>query len=170
MALFTDGGPASIIDLKRYDSFAEDLARDAGIDLEAKLAGGAEEVGQGIFEFLLFRSSPQGSASNLLLSLPPGESRRQKLGLSDVVVTAALVRWHALRSLLGLYRDAYGSDVTDRYRLKCDQYEVLAREAADYVFTTGIGLARNPVPKAPVPAIAQIDPAALRADYAVRVT
>ncbi len=170
MALFTDGGPASISDIKRYDSSAEELARDAGIDLDAKLAAGAEEIGQDIFEFLLFRSSPQGAVANLLLSLPPGQASRQRLGLSDVVVTASLIRWHALQSLIGLYRDAYGSDVTDRYRLKWEQYEILAREAAEYAFTTGIGLSRNPVPKAPVANIAQIDATASRSDYVVRVT
>lgn len=170
MALFTDGGPATIEDLKRYDSSAEDLARDTGIDLDAKLAVAAEEVGQQIFRFLLFQTTPKGFGANLLLNLPPAEAARQRLGLTDVVVTPSLRRWHALASLVGLYRDAYSSEVTDRFRLKWVEYDQLAKDAADYTFTTGIGLASNPVPKAPMPTVTQFSALTDRVDSAVRIT
>ena len=66
MMLFTDGSPASIDDLRRYDSSAESLAHDAGINLDAKLSVAAEEVGQEIFSFLLFHTgvSTDGNPEN----------------------------------------------------------------------------------------------------------
>ncbi len=168
MTLFTDGSPASIDDLKRYDSSAESLAHDAGINLDAKLSVAAEEVGQSIFGFLLLQSTPNGAGS--LRYGAPGETGRQKIGLGDVMVTPALRRWHSLKTLAGLYRDAYCSDVTDRFRLKWEEYERLAKEAEDYSFTTGIGLSKSPVPKAPVPVVTETSEAGDRTDYSVRVT
>lgn len=170
MALFTDGGVASIDDLRRYDSSAADLAHDAGINLDSKTSVAAEEVGQQIFSFLLFQSTPLYSGANLFLNIPPGEAMRQRLGLSDVVVTAAVRRWTALKALAGLYRDAYASDVTDRFRLKWEEYERLAHEAEDYAFTTGIGLVRNPVPKAALPLVSQTSQATKRTDFTIQIT
>jgi hypothetical protein len=170
MTLFTDGSPASIDDLRRYDSSAESLAHDAGINLDAKLSVAAEEVGQDVFSFLLFQSSPNGSGGSLFQNSVPGEATRQKIGLSDVMVTPALRRWHALRTLAGLYRDAYCSDVTDRFRLKWEEYEKLAKDASDYSFTTGIGLSRSPVPKAPVAVVTETSATVDRTDYSVRLT
>ena len=170
MSLFTDGPAASIDDLRRYDSSATDLSHEAGIDLDAKLSVAAEEVGQEIFSFLLLHSTPGYSDANLFLSGGTGESIRRRLGLSDVVVTPAVRRWTALKALAGLYRDAYASDVTDRFRLKWEEYDNLAQEAQDYTFTTGIGLARNPVPKAPVGVVTQTSQATERTDCSIRIT
>lgn len=167
MALFTDGPAATVDDLRRYDSSAGSLAHDAGINLDDKLAVAAEEVGQAIFYFLLSHSTP---AFNGILTGPPGEARRQRLGLSDVMVTPAVRRWTSLKALAGLYRDAYQSDVTDRYRKKWDEFEQLAREAEDFVFGTGVGLSLNAVPKAPVPRIDQVTGTATGTDCVVRAT
>lgn len=169
MTLFTDGSPASIDDLRRYDSSAESLAHDAGINLDSKLSVAAEEVGQEIFTFLLFQSAPNASGGSLQYSAP-GEAGRQRIGLGDVMVTPALRRWHALKTLAGLYRDAYCSDVTDRFRLKWEEYEKLAKDASDYSFTTGIGLSRSPVPKAPVPTVTEASATEDRTDFSIRVT
>ncbi len=54
--------------------------------------------------------------------------------------------------------------------MKWEQYENLAKEAAEFVFATGIGLTRTPIPKAPLAIVAEVDPTALRADYSVQVT
>lgn len=169
MALFTDGSPASIDDLRRYDNATDDVARDANIDLDSKLAEAAEEVGQEIFRFLLFRSTPQALIGSVLVNGAPGEAIRQRLGLSDVVVSTAIRRWHALRSLAGMYRDAYGSDVSDRYLKKWQALETRAREAEEYAFGTGIGLTRNPVPKCPAPMFTQTSDENQRNDYSVRI-
>jgi hypothetical protein len=168
MALFTDGPAASIADLCRYDSSAEDLAHDAGINLDAKLSVAAEEVGQEIFSFLLFQSTSAGGGFSF--NSAPGEATRRRIGLGDVVITQPVRRWTALKALSGLYRDAYASDVTDRFRLKWEEYEKLAEEAQDFTLTTGIGLARNPVPKAPVAVVTQPSQTTERTDCSVRVT
>jgi hypothetical protein len=170
MALFTDGPPASIDDLRRYDSSAESLAHDAGINLDDKLSVAAEEVGQAIFSFLLFHSTPCYPGTGLSLNVPPGEARRQRLGLSDVMVTPAVRRWTSLKALSCLYRDAYESDVTDRYRVKREEFEKLATDAEDYTFTTGVGLSLSPAPKAPVPTVTQASQTETGADSSVRVT
>jgi hypothetical protein len=158
MALFTDGGPASIDDMKRYDSACEDLARDAGIDLDAKLSVAAEEIGQEILNFLLFQGGPGNRAGRL------------SKGLADVVVTPAVRRWHAVRALAALYRDGYSSDVNDRFRAKWQEYERLSKESAEQAFTAGIGLSMAPVPKALMPAIAQADGSNGRTYCSVAVT
>lgn len=157
MALFTDGPPATIDDLRRYDSSTDEVARDSRIDLDAKLSVAAEEIGEEILDFLLFQGTPQTEAA------------RQRIGLSDVVVTASLKRWHAMRALADLYRDAYGADVSDRFRKKWEDYEKLAEETAEYVFTTGIGLARDPVEQAPLAVVAQADETSSRADFTIQI-
>jgi hypothetical protein len=170
MALFTDGPPASIDDLRRYDSSAESLAYDAGINLDDKLTVAAEEVGQSIFGFLLFHSTPCYPGIGLSLNVVPGEARRQRLGLSDVIVTPAVRRWTSLKALSCLYRDAYESDVTDRYRVKWEEFERLASAAEDFTFTTGVGLSLSPVPKAPVSTVTQASQTETGVDCAIRVT
>ena len=85
-------------------------------------------------------------------------------------VQRPLRRWHAMRTLAGLYRDVYCSDVNDRYRLKWESYEALARRAAEYAFSTGIGICKKPVPKAPSALVVQSDGAVTRIDCAVYIT
>ena len=75
-----------------------------------------------------------------------------------------------MRALAGLYRDAYSSDVTNRYAQKWAEYEKLSNHAADYCFTTGIGLSRNPVPQAPVAVVTQAGQAAERIACAIYLT
>jgi hypothetical protein len=157
MALFTDAGPASIEDMTRYDSACEQLAHEAAINLDNKLAVAADEVGQEILGFLL----SQGGAENR------GERMRRQLG--DVVVTPQVRRWHATRALAGLYRDAYSSEVTDRYRMKWKEYEKLANEAQEHAFTSGIGLVHSPIPKAPFAVIAATGGAVSRTLRSVRI-
>ncbi len=157
MALFSDGGPAVMADLRRYESSAESVARDEQIDLDAKLAVAAEEVGMETFSFLLMSATPLT------------ETARRQTGLADVVVTEPMRRWHAVRTLAGLYRDAFGSSVNDRYRRKWEEYEKLAKDAAEYCFTTGIGLSRVPVPKAPLPLVAETAIVPDRADRTIRI-
>ncbi|MBS1873031.1 MAG: hypothetical protein JSU00_07440 [Acidobacteria bacterium] len=170
MSLFTDGPPATIDDLRRYDSAADSLSRDAGVDLDAKLSVAAEEVGQELFTFLLFLCPAQGSAASPYSNTPPAEEARRRIGLADVVVSEPLRRWHAMRALAGLYRDLYCSDVTDRYKNKWDSYEILAKQTAEYTFSTGIGICRNPVPKAPVALVSQTSQTAARVDCSIYLT
>jgi hypothetical protein len=158
MALFTDGSPAEIHDLRRFDNACEEVAKDAGIDLEQKLEVAAEEVGQEIFGFLLFQGIHDSRAA------------RHARGLEDVVVTAPVRRWHIARTLAALYRDAANNEVNDRYGKKWAEYERIAHEASEHAFAAGIGLARTPVPRAPIAAFAQTGASDERAERKVQVT
>lgn len=157
MALFTDGSPAEIQDLRRLDSACEEVARDAGIDLHHKLEAAAEELGQEIFGFLLFQGVHHSRAA------------RHQRGLGDVVVTAPVRRWHVARTLAALYRDASDNEVNDRYRRKWAEYERIAHEAAQHAFAAGIGLTRTPVPRAPMAEVARTGSDDERAERIVRI-
>jgi hypothetical protein len=159
MALFTDGVPADIAYLRTYDSAIDQVASDEGIDLDAKLAIAAEEIGEEIFSFLLL----QGPADT------NGPGRRQ-IGLSDVVVSQPLRRWHALATLAAFYRDAYNSELNDRYAGRWKTYTQLAKEAGERTFDIGIGIVSQPTPKANPPQVVQTSDPVLRADYWLQVT
>ena len=158
MALFTDGSPAEIQDLRRFDSACEEVARDARIDLAEKLETAAEEMGQEIFGFLLFQGVQDGRAA------------RHRRGLTDVVVTAPVRRWHVARTLAALYRDASDTAVNDRYRRKWTEFERIARDAAEHAFAAGIGLARTPVARAPFPEVARTGLQDERVERTLRIT
>src|ERR1044072_4136716 len=95
MALFTDGPAATIEDLAAQDSQLLTLANAEGIDLTVKLGLAHEAVGLELEELL-----------------SAGSSYR----LGQVVVTPAVRLWHTHRTLELVYRDAYHSQLNDRYR------------------------------------------------------
>jgi hypothetical protein len=158
MALFTDGAPADIAYLRAQESNIEHVAATESIDLDVKLAITAEQVGQEILEFLLLQGPPAGQA------------RRYEIGVSDVVVTPAVRRWHALETIAAVYRDAYNSQLNDRYGGKWKAFRNEAREARDRAFEIGIGLVSRPVAKAPAPAVINVSPVESRRDLWLRIT
>lgn len=155
--LFTDGTPASVEDLRRFDNSCEELAKDSNVSLEDKLHDAAEEVGQEILSFLLFQGAPDN------------QTARQRTGLKDVVVTNTVRRWHAVRTLAGLYRDACGTEITQRFEKKWKEFERMAKDAAERAFTTGIGLAQTPVPQAPVASVVQTGSPSLRTSRTIQI-
>ncbi len=173
MALFTDGAPADIAYLRTYDSTIDQVASDEGIDLDVKLAVAAEEIGEEIFAFLLLQGPPDTSRGNWggMPSMVTGQSRRRQMGLSDVVVTTPVRRWHALATLAAVYRDAYNSQLNDRYAGRWNTYEQLAKEAGERAFEIGIGIVSLPTAKANPPQVipTTTDPV-VRADYWVQAT
>jgi hypothetical protein len=130
MALFTDGKVASIEDLKDYESAVLQTAALEGIDLTAKLKLAQREIGFEISTFL----SRHGYSS-------PGDITR-------VMVTDSLHHWLCLRTLELFYRDAYNSQVNDRYQGKWKEFGQLSRRAADTALDLGIGMVGVPVEKA----------------------
>ena len=151
MPLFTDGPPAGTDYLRSYESNILEVAQNEGIDLDAKLALASEEVGAAIVSFIASHS-----ASRLVPNFD---------WLATVVVTPPLRRWHALRALELVFRDAYGSQLNDRYRHKKREYAAAARRAADDYFERGVGIVRHPVRRAGLP-IASAASAAAAAYYA----
>src|SRR5205807_1086340 len=116
-----------------YESSILDVAHTESIDLDAKLSLAAGEAGDKILRFLLQYVRRED------------EIPRRMLGVSDVVVTTPLRRWHAFQTLQNVYRDAYGSQENARYLEKMRAYGQAALTAADEYFETGVGLVYRPV-------------------------
>jgi hypothetical protein len=143
MALFTDGPASTIEDLTAQDSQLLDVAQAEGIDLTRKLALAQEEAGLEI--------------EGLLERLRPGEPALwgpSTTGLENVVVTPALKAWHTFRTLEAVYRDAYHSQLNDRYAAKRDEFRDLAKWAYEKLVQGGIGIATDPAPQAVTPVVA----------------
>jgi hypothetical protein len=146
MALFDDGCTSSVEDLSGHDTQLLDVANIEGIDVTRKLALAQDEIGIEL-EGLLARTG------------------RPSAG--QVVVTPALKLWHAFRTLELVYRDAYSSQLNDRYAGKRDEYHELAGWARGKLVESGIGIASDPIPQAAQPILAAATGALPNAVYYV---
>jgi hypothetical protein len=142
MALLIDGPISSIEDLHGYDTQLLDMANTEGIDVTRKLALAQEEVEIEV-RLLLERMSTLGQ--------PYGPA-----DIRPVVVTAPLQAWHAYRALEMVYRDAFQSQLNDRYAAKRDQYREMAQWAYERVVQSGLGMTADPLRRAPVPAVSAV--------------
>lgn len=156
MALFTDGPVSSIEDLTAQDSQLLDVASTEGIDVTRKLALAQEDVGVELTVLL-----SKLSFADQAFWLPP------QLNLGAVVVTPALKRWHTYAALELVYRDAYNSQLNDRYAGKRDQYHQMGQWACEKLVQTGVGLVSQPVPQAATPQVTAIPGALADATYFV---
>lgn len=147
MALLTDGNPNDTEALRVYEAAILDVAKVEAIDLDAKLCLATVEISQDVLDVLLGHTRAQYS-----LTSPVGGDRR-KIGVSDVVVSPQMKRWHALHALAVVYRDAYNNQLNDRYKNKWDEYRELARGARERTLEYGIGLVAAPVPRAGTPVL-----------------
>src|SRR4030095_8759694 len=135
MALFTDGTISTTEDLRNYETSVLDVAHTEGIDLQAKLELAKREVRVELTSFLLNRSFALGPSREL----------------TNVIVTEPLVQWHSVHSLALTYRDAYNSQLNDRYRGKGKEYASASRRAMDLLFGVGVGISYDPAQKASAP-------------------
>jgi hypothetical protein len=136
MAVLTDGSPNKALDLQVYETSILDVAATEKIDLDAKLGLALEEISEDVLNVLLDHTRD-----------PQSNSRRNR-GVSDVVVTSPMKRWHALHTLSAVYRDAFSNQLNDRYAAKLKEYRELSRQARVKTLEYGIGLVMSPVPKA----------------------
>jgi|SRR5581483_5233549 len=156
MALFTDGLISTIEDLVAHDSAALDVAGTEGIDLTNKLDLAQDEIGV-----------------ELLALLPRSSSYDQqfygsaKTALEFLVITQPVKLWHVFQTLTAFYRDAYNSQLNDRYRGKWLEYKELVKWAARKVVETGVGMVWDPVPQAKTPQLSAILSAQPAATYYV---
>lgn len=159
MALFTDGSPATIETLRRYESSVLDVAAAEGIDLDDKRSLAAEELGDELLGLLLLQNGgdPRGAV-------------RWRIGLSDIVVTPALRRWHAARTLSLVFRDAYHNQLNDRYQAKWTEYQMVERTARLETLAVGLGMVANPVSKASGPNLGTAAGSQPAATYVAQVT
>jgi hypothetical protein len=131
MALFTDGPISSIDDLQGHDTQILEVANVEGIDVTRKLALAQEEVSVEL--------------TALLQKVAYGN------GIERVVVTSPLRLWHTYRALEMVYRDAYHSQLNDRYAGRRDEYHEMAKWARDKAIQNGVGMAADPIPQAATP-------------------
>ncbi|MGH9664596.1 MAG: hypothetical protein ACRD9L_09260 [Bryobacteraceae bacterium] len=157
MALFTDGNPNSIDDLRAYETSIVSVAGVEGIGLDSKLTLAADDIGAQILAFLLreWPRDPQATVGYFGYTFATSGGRR-KLGLSTVAVTPPLKRWHALETLALVYRDAYNNQLNDRYRGKWQEYAKLAHAASVRYFQDGTGLVLKAIPKAAAPSLSSL--------------
>jgi hypothetical protein len=147
MALLTDGNPNDSEALRVYEASILDVANVETIDLNAKLYLATEEISEDVLDVLLDHARTLNA-----LTSPVSDDRRQ-IGVSDVVVSTQMKRWHALHTLEVVYRDAYNNQLNDRYKNKWQEYRELARGAKERTLEFGIGLAAAPVPRAGTPVL-----------------
>jgi len=141
--LLTDGCPNTTEDLRVYESAILDVSSEETINLDTKLRLATEEISEIVLNILLDNTSIARG----------GDMTRRALGVSDVVVTRQLKRWHALYTLAIFYRDAYNNQLNDRYLAKWNEYVLLARGARDSTLQYGIGLVTTPIPEAGTPVL-----------------
>lgn len=141
--LLTDGCPNTPEDLRAYESSILDVSHEEGINLDTKLKLATEEISEIVINILLDHSNVATG----------GDVTRRALGVSDVVVTRQMKRWHALYTLAIFYRDAYNNQLNDRYLGKWNEYLLLARQAKETTTQYGIGLVNTPIPQAGTPVV-----------------
>jgi hypothetical protein len=139
MALFVDGPSSTIDDLAEQDAGMLAVAKTTGINVISKLRLAQEEIGT---ELDLWLIKPRPT-----LELLWGPVLR----VEQVVVTRPLKRWETMHALELMYRDAYFSDLVDRYRPKWQEYALLARSASESYIASGLGLVADPVQRAQPP-------------------
>jgi hypothetical protein len=163
--LLTDGDPNTTEDLRVYESAILDVANAEQIDLAAKLGLATEEVSQEVLDMLLDHTR----ALDPQFGSPQWNMRRQ-IGVSDVVVTRQIKRWHAAHTLEVVYRDAFNNQLNDRYQAKFNEYRKVAQDAKTHTIRYGIGLAIVPLPKAPAPVVSFASVQQAAATYFIQVT
>jgi hypothetical protein len=136
MALFVDGPACTIDDLTDQDSGLLDVALDNGINITTKLRLAHEEVKTDLDLWLL---KPRPA-----LPMPWVPTLR----IEQIVVTAPLKRWETMHALALVYRDAYFSQLVDRYQAKLQEYLRLTRNSHEDLVASGLALATDPVPRA----------------------
>ena len=155
----TDGSPNTTEDLRVYESAILDVVHLEAIDLEVKLGLATEEIAEDVLDFLLDHAGAD----------PQAVGRRGR-GVSDVVVTRQMKRWHAVHTLEILYRDAFNNQMNDRYQPKFREYRELSRNARERTFHFGVGVAQTLIPQAPPPVMSAVAGLIPQTVYYVRVS
>ncbi len=145
MALFVDGPTSTIEDLTEQDAGLLPVAQITSINVSAKLRLAQEEIGTDLELWLIKpRLAVDMSWADVLW--------RPVLRIEQVVVTPPLKRWETMHALELTYRDAYFSQLVDRYQAKWQEYATLACDARESFVAGGVGLVNDPLhrPKPPM--------------------
>lgn len=137
MPLFIDGPSVTVEDLVNEDSGLLDVAKSCGINVSTKILLAHDELGTDL---------------NLLIArVNAGDTTGEMLGLRQVAVTSSLKKWETMMSLSAFYRDAYFSQLVDRFQAKWKEYTQLTQVANNKFIAGGIGFVSDPAPRAEAP-------------------
>jgi hypothetical protein len=140
MALFTDAEIVTLDDLLQYENSLVLVSSTHNIDVETKINLATSVISDKLMLWLL----------NVGASDPQWLNRRA-LGLSTVVVTPTLQKWICFESLSRFFAEAYNLQLNTRFQGKWLEYKQAASGATEMVFTSGIGVVYNPLPKPGMP-------------------
>src|SRR5260370_13623457 len=155
--LFTDNPAIAIEDLADYETAILDTAQTEEINLTVKIRLAINEVGLQLES----RFTPLGT--NGVPNMP-------RLALTSIVVTPPLRLWLLFHTLELVYRDAYFSQLNDRYQAKWNEYKDLSISAAALLFQIGVGTVPDPILQAVHPKLSLVAGALAAAKYFVEVS
>lgn len=72
------------------------------------------------------------------------------------MATQPLRRWEAMHTLALVYRDAYFSQLVDRYQAKWEAFDKLARDTRESFIAIGMGIVADPLPQARPPMLVAV--------------
>lgn len=166
MALFTDAPISTLDQLAAQDSAVLDVASTEGIDAAAKIALAQEEIGVELMAVL--------ARAPYSLATPsawwPGSVYQNTLSLLNIAVTPPLQLWHTFRTLALIYRDAYGTQLNDRYLGKWNAYNDLSKWASEMLWQTGVGVVSDPVVIASIPTVSVLSGTLSAATYFIQTS
>src|SRR5260370_10911245 len=155
--LFTDNPAIAIEDLANYETALLDTAHTEGINLTVKILLATIEVGLQL----------QSQYTPLGLT---GTNLNSGLTLMNIVVTPPLRLWLIFHTLELVYRDAYFSQLNDRYLAKWNEDKELSVSAATLLFQIGVGTVADPIPQAVHPVLSLGAVALAPAKYFIEVS
>jgi hypothetical protein len=159
MALFIDGPPSNIQDLIHQDSGLPDVCRTEQIDAGIKLRLAYEAVSSELS--ILFEDQ------HTFTSFYYGQS---KLRIDHVAITPSLKTWHVFATLAAVYRDAYFTQLNDRYQAKWKEYQSLAQATKQHLRSLGVGLVLNPLPRPQAPTLTLVPASESGGTFYISVT
>jgi len=166
MALFTDAVISTLDQLAAQDNAVLNVASAEGIDATAKLSLAQDELSVQILA--TGARSPFSPASSSIWW--PGMILTSSLQLGNIVVTPPLQMWHTFHALELIYRDAYYSQLNDRYLGKWNAYKDLSKWAAGVLMQTGVGVVTDPIPIALSPQLSTVAGTSEAATYFVQTS
>jgi len=141
MALFVDGNACTIDDLTDQDSGLLAVALNAGINATTKIRLAQGEIAT---DLLLWLNKTKPA---MLTPWTPA------LHLEQIVVTPELKRWETMHALALVYRDAYFSQLVDRYQAKWQEYKKCSSDAREAFIGLGLPMVNDPIHQALPPVL-----------------
>jgi hypothetical protein len=150
MALLIDGDISTQSDLTALDTSLLEVCRVEQIDLTAKLAVAQSEICNALTQFLT--------------------EAEQTYSTRNVVISDSIRRWHQLKVLELIYRDAYFSQTNDRYEKRWNLWSVAVSRAEKEALEYGVPVQLEPLHRPEEPLLTLQDGDSLPTTYFIRVT